>query len=223
MPLDPLTTVSGLDRANPYPIAVAPTNTPTGSPCSRAGRPRPSRTPPTRSPATTAAADPSPTPHAAKSRTTPHRTPPRHTGTHPHGHKTSRHDQDPGDRAPPGPNPDRSGTPRCLRHPRRPSPRTARASPPHRATAAPYRRSRSGRRRSRRPGCGRPPKPSSGPVTWLSRKSASRAALGWSKASVAGRAKPVAACSRLRSSTAVSESKPSSLNALLGATASLDA
>ncbi len=48
------------------------------------------------------------------------------------------------------------------------------------------------------------------------------AGVGWSKTSVADSRSPVAALSRLRSSTPVSESNPRSLNAWSGSTASAD-
>ncbi len=55
------------------------------------------------------------------------------------------------------------------------------------------------------------------------RRSASAVGLGWSKTRVAGRRRPVAALTRLRSSTEVSESKPSSLKARPGSTAEAEA
>ena len=62
--------------------------------------------------------------------------------------------------------------------------------------------------------------------TWRStprRCAATATGVGWSNNSVVGRASPVAAARRSRSSTAVSESKPSSLKVRSGSTASGDA
>ncbi len=57
-----------------------------------------------------------------------------------------------------------------------------------------------------------PPSAACPPRSCSRRKSVSAPGVGWSKTSVAGRRCPVAAFRRLRSSTAVSESKPRSLN-----------
>ena len=89
-------------------------------------------------------------------------------------------------------------------------------------SGSPSRRSRSGRRRRRRSdGGGLRRRPGRAPEQLAAqvagegdRRSGSR------RPAVAGRRSPVAAFSRLRSSTAVSESKPRSLNALAGSTAS---
>ncbi len=56
------------------------------------------------------------------------------------------------------------------------------------------------------------------PSSSLCRKRASAVALGWSKTSVGGSARPVAVLTLLRSSTAVRESKPRSLKARSGST-----
>ena len=61
------------------------------------------------------------------------------------------------------------------------------------------------------------------PRTFPSKNSATAAALGWSKTSVAGSPSPVARPSRLRSSTAARESKPRSLKAAWGSIACSEA
>ncbi len=58
---------------------------------------------------------------------------------------------------------------------------------------------------------------------WCAGRRPASAVLGWSKSSVAGSFRPAAAFSRLRSSTALSESKPSSLKARSGAIPSASA
>ena len=68
------------------------------------------------------------------------------------------------------------------------------------------------RRTARRPSSAAPP------PTSASSSRATAIGVGWSKTSVAGSRSPVAWASRLRSSTAVSESKPRSLNARSGST-----
>ncbi len=59
------------------------------------------------------------------------------------------------------------------------------------------------------------------PPALASRCAASAAAFGWSKTTVAGSASPLSARNRLRRSTAVSESKPSSRNGRRGGISSL--
>ncbi len=64
------------------------------------------------------------------------------------------------------------------------------------------------------------PLAASGRSRSVSSRSASADGVGWSNRTVAGRASPVTAASRLRSSTAVSDSKPSAENAFPGWTVS---